>query len=137
MNVEFPLGVFEVNGARLRLTICVQGVPERDTPILELLKLACERHGVTVEDVFSTSRARSITRVRILVSHLLLTMFDKSVAEVARALDRDHTTVLFYRERARTLLTTDPTFRTHAEELGELLRPLPAPAPSPDPGTGT
>jgi chromosomal replication initiator protein len=69
--------------------------PSAEPPSLEAIQEAvCRQHGVTRSELLSARRSARIARSRQLAMYLARELTPLSLAEIARAFDRDHTTVL-------------------------------------------
>lgn len=70
-----------------------RAAPEQ--PSLEAIQRAvCAVHGLSVEELLSKSRSPRVARARQLAMYLARELTSLSLTEIARAFDRDHTTVL-------------------------------------------
>jgi chromosomal replication initiator protein len=69
--------------------------PTRPRPTLEQIQDAvCAVHGLSREDLLSPRRSSRIAQARQLAMYLARELTGMSLSEIARAFDRDHTTVL-------------------------------------------
>ena len=70
-------------------------VPSAEPPTLEAIQDAvCAAGGIRREDLLSASRSTRVSRPRQIAMYLARQLTSLSLAEIARAFDRDHSTVL-------------------------------------------
>ncbi len=72
----------------------ILALQERLVTIENIQKVVAEYYRIKVADLKSKSRARSVTRPRQLAMALAKELTNKSLPEIGRAFERDHTTVL-------------------------------------------
>ena len=72
----------------------ILALQERLVTIENIQKVVAEYYRIKVADLKSKSRARSVTRPRQVVMALAKELTNKSLPEIGRAFERDHTTVL-------------------------------------------
>ena len=72
----------------------ILALQERLVTIENIQKVVAEYYRIKVSDLKSKSRARSVTRPRQVAMALAKELTNRSLPEIGRAFDRDHTTVL-------------------------------------------
>lgn len=72
----------------------ILALQERLVTIENIQKVVAEYYRIKVSDLKSKSRARSVTRPRQIAMALAKELTNRSLPEIGRAFDRDHTTVL-------------------------------------------
>ncbi|MBS6026791.1 MAG: chromosomal replication initiator protein DnaA [Haemophilus pittmaniae] len=72
----------------------ILALQERLVTIENIQKVVAEYYRIKVADLKSKSRARSVTRPRQIAMALAKELTNRSLPEIGRAFDRDHTTVL-------------------------------------------
>ena len=72
----------------------ILALQERLVTIENIQKVVAEYYRIKVADLKSKSRARSVTRPRQVAMALAKELTNKSLPEIGRAFERDHTTVL-------------------------------------------
>ncbi|WP_143533143.1 chromosomal replication initiator protein DnaA [Rodentibacter caecimuris] len=101
----------------------ILALQERLVTIDNIQKVVAEYYRIKVSDLKSKSRARSVTRPRQIAMALAKELTNRSLPEIGRAFDRDHTTVL---NACRTV----PVFREQdnsiQEDWANLIRTLSA-----------
>lgn len=87
-------------------------------------RVAQARFGSTLRDVRMHSRARQITPARALIVWALRSLGKGlSYGEIAKIIDRDHTTVIYLHRRAIALRLSDPDFARACREVEAVLYP--------------
>ncbi len=86
--------------------------PNHTVTIPEIEAFICERFGLSRDDLFSKSRARSIAYPRQVAMFLAHTLTNASLEEIGRYFGgRDHSTVKHGCEKIKRLAQTDPQLR--------------------------
>ncbi len=87
------------------------GKPEK-LSLDEVITATCEYYSVSIEDILSASRKRTITVPRQVVMYLARTETDESLPRIGAKLgNRDHTTVLYGYEKVASLAEVDVEMR--------------------------
>jgi chromosomal replication initiator protein len=95
-----------------------------DTPSISTIQEAvCSVLGVSSRDVLSTKRTARVTRARQLAIYLARDLTSLSLADIARAFGRDHTTVLYAIRTVSTRLRTEPETADALHRARQLLDP--------------
>ena len=91
--LDFKGGTIDIDFVRdtLKDRLALQ---ERLVTIENIQKVVAEYYRIKVSDLKSKSRARSVTRPRQIAMALAKELTNRSLPEIGRAFDRDHTTVL-------------------------------------------
>ena len=90
---EFKGGHIDIDFVRDTLKD-IRALQERLVTIENIQKVVAEYYRIKVADLKSKSRARSVTRPRQVAMALAKELTNKSLPEIGRAFERDHTTVL-------------------------------------------
>jgi len=97
---------------------CRQTANNDPAPSDRVIAEVASRFGLTPRELCGKSRSRRVAVPRHLAMHLLREQGDRSLAEIGSLLGgRDHSTVRYGCERARSLLSRDRAMRSHAEWL--------------------
>ncbi|MCB8946183.1 MAG: chromosomal replication initiator protein DnaA [Ardenticatenaceae bacterium] len=87
------------------------GKPEK-LSLDEVIQATCEYYNVSIEDILSASRKRTIAVPRQVVMYLARTETDESLPRIgARLGNRDHTTILYGYEKVASLAEVDVEMR--------------------------
>jgi chromosomal replication initiator protein len=98
-----------VDDAKRRLKDVVTAAPDGPVQVGTIQRLVARKYSLDVKDLKGSQRTASVTFPRQLAMHLACTMTDLSSTDVGRAFGgRDHTTVLYSREKIRKMLDADP-----------------------------
>jgi hypothetical protein len=68
--------------------------PESAVAVVTICKRVCERHGVTLDDLFSERKWQPLAQARQEAMRLIRDVTDLSYPQIGRIFDRDHTTVM-------------------------------------------
>jgi len=99
--------------------IAVQG---RRISVDNIQKTVSEYYNVSLSDLLSKSRSRSVVHPRHIAMYLAKELTEKSLPEIARAFDnRNHTTVMHAYRKIRGLLETDIKINDECNNLKRLL----------------
>ena len=114
---ETPLAVVASSG-----NVPIIGSRMTATTIRHCIEIVCHSTGLTVGEMLSSSRRRSIARPRQVAMWLARVRLGKSLPQIASALGlEDHTTVLYGCRRIDRLRATDTTIFALTEYLSELV----------------
>ena len=87
------------------------GKPEK-LSLDEVILATCEYYHVSMEDILSASRKRTISVPRQVVMYLARTETDESLPRIGAKLgNRDHTTIMYGYEKVASLAEVDPEMR--------------------------
>lgn len=88
----------------------------------ELQRIVAEHYKVTIRDLKSETRVKTIVRPRQVAMYLARKILDFGYVEIGRAFgNRDHTTVLHAESRIRDLLEDDLEFKSEVQRLENLI----------------
>lgn len=137
---KITASVRELEGALLRVAAHVQlmggevtldrtkdilrdilNVLDRRVTIEEIQKKVAEHYNIRVSEMTSKRRERSVARPRQIAMFLAKVLTTKSLPDIGRAFDRDHTTVIHAVKTVEGLREKDPAF---CEETDSLRRAL-------------
>jgi chromosomal replication initiator protein len=100
-------------------------VPGRRRSLEEIVDLVARAYSLDSETLRSRSRRRRITRPRQLAMYLCRRYTDASLADIGRALKRDHTSVLYAIDVVERRTLEQPQLRYELEALAARLGPPP------------
>ena len=87
-----------------------------------LLGLVAEEFGVTTDAILSERRNAEIVRPRQVLMALAVSVLNMSLLQVARLLERDHTTVMHARDRVAEACREAADFGARLDRLAEAAR---------------
>ncbi len=133
---KITASVRELEGALLRVAAHVQlmggevtlertcdilrdilSVLDRKVSIEEIQRKVAERYNIRVSEMTSKRRERTVARPRQIAMYLAKTLTTKSLPDIGRAFDRDHTTVIHAVKTVEDLRQKDSAFREETDEL--------------------
>ena len=137
---KITASVRELEGALLRVAAHVQlmggevtlertcdilrdilSVLDRRVTIEEIQRKVAERYNIRVSEMTSKRRERSVARPRQIAMFLAKHLTTKSLPDIGRAFDRDHTTVIHAVKTIEDLRQKDVAFREETDDLRRLL----------------
>ena len=83
-------------------------------------QIVCEEFGVRISDIYSHKRQRRIVRARMVIYWIAYR--NLSLAQIGRAMSRDHSTVSYGVRRVDQLMADDIKFLWRVERLAEDFR---------------
>lgn len=132
--------VRELEGALLRVTAHVQlmggevtldrtcdilrdvlSALDRRVTIEEIQRKVAERYNIRVAEMTSKRRDRPVARPRQIAMFLAKELTTKSLPDIGRAFDRDHTTVIHAVKAIENLREKDPAFKEETDTLRRML----------------
>ncbi len=90
---------------------------DRSVTVDEILRKVAERYNLRMAEMMSKRRDRSIARPRQIAMYLAKVLTTKSLPEIGRAFDRDHTTVIHAVKKVEDLCETDAAFKDEIDAL--------------------
>ncbi len=96
---------------------------DRRTTIDEIQKKVAEHFNISVKEMQSSRRARTVARPRQIAMYLAKQLTSRSLPEIGRKFDRDHTTVMHAVRKVEELIVEDASL---AEDVDALRRVLEA-----------
>ena len=96
---------------------------DRRTTIDEIQKKVAEYFNISVKEMQSSRRARTVARPRQIAMYLAKQLTSRSLPEIGRKFDRDHTTVMHAVRKVEELLCEDKSL---AESIDNLRRAIEA-----------
>ena len=90
---------------------------DRKTTIDEIQKKVAEHFNISVKELQSSRRARTVARPRQVAMYLAKQLTSRSLPEIGRKFDRDHTTVMHAVRKVEELIVEDPTLAENIEIL--------------------
>lgn len=137
---KITASVRELEGALLRVAAHVQlmggevtlertcdilrdilSVLDRRVTIEEIQRKVAERYNIRLSEMMSKRRERSVARPRQIAMFLAKNLTTKSLPDIGRAFNRDHTTVLHGVKAVEELREKDPAFREETDDLRRML----------------
>ena len=98
-----------VDDAKRILKDVVTAVPDGPVQVGTIQRIVAKKYSVDVKDLKGSQRTAVVTFPRQLAMYLACTMTDRSCVDIGRAFGgKDHTTVLYSRDKIQKLLETDP-----------------------------
>jgi len=94
---------------------------DRKTTIDEIQKKVAEHFNISVKEMQSSRRARNVARPRQIAMYLAKQLTSRSLPEIGRKFDRDHTTVMHAVRKVEELILEDTSL---AESVDALRRSL-------------
>ena len=94
---------------------------DRRTTIDEIQKKAAEHFNISVKEMQSARRARSVARPRQIAMYLAKQLTSRSLPEIGRKFDRDHTTVMHAVRKVEELISKDSSIAENVDILRRML----------------
>ena len=94
---------------------------DRRTTIDEIQKKVAEHFNISVKEMQSSRRARTVARPRQIAMYLAKLLTSRSLPEIGRKFDRDHTTVMHAVRKVEELILEDKSLAEDVEILRRLL----------------
>lgn len=86
---------------------------------MSIVDAVCEVFEVTEDELMCHNRARRLTYPRFATYYLAWLYTKRSLTSVGMAMGRDHTTILYGRDKAMTLKRSDPEFAKMLDDARE------------------
>lgn len=90
---------------------------DRKTTIDEIQKRVAEYFNISVKEMQSSRRARNVARPRQIAMYLAKHLTSRSLPEIGRKFDRDHTTVMHAVRKVEELIVEDTSMAESVESL--------------------
>ncbi len=90
---------------------------DRKTTIDEIQKKVSEYFNISVKEMQSSRRARNVARPRQIAMYLAKQLTSRSLPEIGRKFDRDHTTVMHAVRKVEELIVEDASLAESVESL--------------------
>jgi len=90
---------------------------DRKTTIDEIQKRVAEYFNISVKEMQSSRRARNVARPRQIAMYLAKQLTSRSLPEIGRKFDRDHTTVMHAVRKVEELMVEDTSMAESVENL--------------------
>ena len=94
---------------------------DRKTTIDEIQKKVAEHFNISVKELQSSRRARTVARPRQVAMYLAKQLTSRSLPEIGRKFDRDHTTVMHAVRKVEELIVEDQSLAENIEILRRTL----------------
>ena len=94
---------------------------DRKTTIDEIQKKVAEYFNISVKELQSSRRARTVARPRQIAMYLAKQLTSRSLPEIGRKFDRDHTTVMHAVRKVEELITEDVSLAENVNDLRRVL----------------
>ena len=85
------------------------------------LRVKCEQDDILPEEVVSKTRKRHLVEARMMISKLLLRE-GITLSEIARFLNKDHATIIHYRNLHDDLMKTEAKYKHKFDQLNSAFR---------------
>ena len=103
----------------MSLKICC--VPLTGKQLDEIQKKVAEHFNISVKELQSSRRARTVARPRQVAMYLAKQLTSRSLPEIGRKFDRDHTTVMHAVRKVEELIIEDQSLAENIEILRRTL----------------
>ena len=90
---------------------------DRRTTIDEIQRKVAEHFNISVKEMHSSRRARNVARPRQIAMYLAKQLTSRSLPEIGRKFDRDHTTVMHAVRKVEELIIEEPSLAEHVDAL--------------------
>ena len=94
---------------------------DRKTTINEIQKKVAEYFNISVKELQSSRRARTVARPRQIAMYLAKQLTSRSLPEIGRKFDRDHTTVMHAVRKVEELVVEDSSLAENVDTLRRML----------------
>ncbi len=94
---------------------------DKRTTIDEIQKKVAEHFNISVKEMQSSRRARTVARPRQIAMYLAKQLTSRSLPEIGRKFDRDHTTVMHAVRKVEELIMEDVSLAENVETLRRML----------------
>ncbi len=94
---------------------------DKRTTIDEIQKKVAEYFNISVKEMQSSRRARTVARPRQIAMYLAKQLTSRSLPEIGRKFDRDHTTVMHAVRKVEELIVEDVSLAENVEALRRML----------------
>ncbi len=94
---------------------------DRKTTIDEIQKKVAEYFNISVKELQSSRRARTVARPRQIAMYLAKQLTSRSLPEIGRKFDRDHTTVMHAVRKVEELIVEDASLAENVDDLRRAL----------------
>lgn len=94
---------------------------DRRTTIDEIQRKVSEHFNISIKEMQSARRARNVARPRQIAMYLAKQLTSRSLPEIGRKFDRDHTTVMHAVKKVEELVAGDPSIAEHVDNLRRTL----------------
>lgn len=85
--------------------------PSGHIQIKTIIGVVAEHYGISASDIISSRRTANVVRPRQVAMYLAKTLTLRSLPEIGRLFDRDHTTVIASIRRIQSIMDADEDFR--------------------------
>ncbi len=99
----------------------VLSVVDRRVSIEDVQRKVAEHYNIRVSEMTSKRRERSVARPRQIAMYLAKHLTTKSLPDIGRAFDRDHTTVIHAVKTIDDMCLKDPSFKAEIDSLRRVL----------------
>lgn len=99
----------------------VLSVADRRVSIEDVQRKVAERYNIRVSEMTSKRRERSVARPRQIAMYLAKNLTTKSLPDIGRAFDRDHTTVIHAVKTIEEMCLKDAAFKAEIDSLRRVL----------------
>ena len=94
---------------------------DKRTTIDEIQKKVAEHFNISVKEMQSSRRARTVARPRQIAMYLAKQLTSRSLPEIGRKFDRDHTTVMHAVRKVEELILEDSSLAENVDALRRIL----------------
>ncbi|MEF3280713.1 MAG: chromosomal replication initiator protein DnaA [Elusimicrobiota bacterium] len=87
----------------------------------DIQKIIAEEYGITVEEIKSKQRSERFAIPRQIAMYIACEITNISLPDIGKAFDKDHSTVIYARDKIKQLLNSEPFF---AEKINNLINKI-------------
>ena len=96
----------------------IEKIKQSDSDII--IDLFVKHTGLSMEDIRGNSRTRNISYYRRILTHVLMDRCGLNLVETAKVINKDHSTIIYYRDNMPTFLTY-PDFKSNYDSFIDYL----------------
>lgn len=89
--------------------------------ILRTMEMICNIYDVELDDIRSKSRERFLFYVRVVMASVLRSEYNLTFTEIGIFLNRNHSTITYYKTMYDDLIHYDKTFQDMLKSIDEIL----------------
>ena len=121
LGIELPQKVSEFLASKITSNKDMLRSYDKRTTIDEIQKKVAEHFNISVKEMQSSRRARTVARPRQIAMYLAKQLTSRSLPEIGRKFDRDHTTVMHAVRKVEELILEDASLAENVDALRRIL----------------
>lgn len=106
-----------LDAAKECLSDIMTGTEPVNVTIDKIFTAVAEKYGVTVDEIKGVRRSKHITLPRHVCIYIMRTITNKSLPEIGKIFNRDHTTILASYENIKNMMRADATIENDVSDL--------------------